>query len=690
MNPKLAVIINYLISGEPKGRPSPGPMAAAQFDAGARERTGLFRNINAAFLISLAGPGHPFYEQAFNFLSEARRRNGEPGELAAFLIDGLTRMHTETDRAESKDPELALALRTAADRFSRGSAGEVEAFKQVWGVFFPEGAACLGDRTKAEAKLRAKRRVTITELNDDPVTDPMAEVLFTSNALVGPPRPGFDPAAEGYGPDFSRCLAKALASGQKYWYDHPIPLGMPAGQSEVIHGLEGLASALGFERSRRTEWTGRKLPVLISVSVTHQGLEGPAREYLARQIQESSILEDLEVFLFTEAEARRITGEILLPAVRRHFPGTEGKVLEEIFGVDGEYGRHYSFLKAVAAWWQVLIDPKVKATFKLDLDQVFPQKELLARTGRSAFEHFTSPLWGARGKDNLGRDIELGLAAGALVNQEDIDQGLFTPDVRWPETNPYADEMVFFSRLPQAVSTEAEMMTDYSRGEIDGQRHCLQRVHVTGGTSGILVEALRRRRPFTPTFIGRAEDQAYNLSVLLAGSPRLGCLHLSGLIMRHDKEDLIPEVMAAAETGKLVGDYERILWFTHYARALPWPVPDIKEIIDPFTGCFVSKIPFSLVYLRLALKAAALFEQKSPATDDRAVDLLTLGARRLGKVMRLLEEEQYVGRRFSREKQGWNLYYDVLDSLEKELRQKGEYARTIQDRARGILSNCRI
>ncbi len=91
--------------------------------------------------------------------------------------------------------------------------------------------------------------------------------------------------------------------------------------------------------------------------------------------------------------------------------------------MDGAYGRHYTFLKAVTALWQVLVDPDVRGTFKIDLDQVFPQAELVAETGASAFEHLETPLWGALGVDPDGRELELGMIAGALVNERDIGRG---------------------------------------------------------------------------------------------------------------------------------------------------------------------------------------------------------------------------------------------------------------------------
>ena len=103
-----------------------------------------------------------------------------------------------------------------------------------------------------------------------------------------------------------------------------------------------------------------------------------------------------------------------------------------MFGVDGASGRHYTFLKAVTALWQVLVDPDVRGTFKIDLDQIFPQADLVAESGASAFERLETPLWGAHRLDADGRELELGMIAGALVNERDIGRGLFTPDVAYP------------------------------------------------------------------------------------------------------------------------------------------------------------------------------------------------------------------------------------------------------------------
>ena len=240
-------------------------------------------------------------------------------------------------------------------------------------------------------------------------------------------------------------------------------------------------------------------------------------------LSHAGFLKNLDVYVFTETDTQQIIKDILTPSALYFLEHQDATAELAMFGVDGEYGRHYSFLKAMAAFWHVFIEPRVKATFKIDLDQIFPQQTLVEQTGASAFEHFTTALWGANGTDSRGRPVELGMIAGALVNESDIDNSLFTPDVRFPELPQLPDQRLFFSILPQAISTHAEMMTQYITRWFDGVNTCIQRVHVTGGTNGIRIDSMRRHRPFTPSFIGRAEDQAYLLSAI-KNSRRKPCL----------------------------------------------------------------------------------------------------------------------------------------------------------------------
>jgi hypothetical protein len=328
----------------------------------------------------------------------------------------------------------------------------------------------------------------------------------------------------------------------------------------------------------------------------------------------------------------------------------------------------------------VFIDPDKKATFKIDLDQVFPQEVLLKETGLSAFEHLCSPLWGAKGTDSYGAPVDMGMIAGALVNEKDIDKSLFTPDVAIPETIETADELIFFSKLPQAISTQAEMLTKYDSSKYDGMTSCIQRVHVTGGTNGILIDRLFRYRPFTPSFFGRAEDQAYIMSILDRDDNDLAYVHEAGLIMRHDKEVFAKEAMKAAEIGKLIGDYTRILLFSAYSSMLSTENFRIKQWLDPFTGCFISKIPVTVVYLRFALKAMQFFIN---GKNEDGVDFITNGSRRIVETRRFISTNFQSA--YRKERAGWDLYYDILNACRSAFEKKDQFAMRLKEKAEELI-----
>jgi hypothetical protein len=400
-------------------------------------------------------------------------------------------------------------------------------------------------------------------------------------------------------------------------------------------------------------------------------------------------LPNLRIYIFTEDDVRVLLRTILKPIADRHFPEADFTALEEVLGVDGEYGRHYSFLKAIAAFWQVFVDSNAKATFKIDLDQVFPQGELKRETGKTALEHFKTPLWGAIARDTKGRQAELGMLAGALVNKNDISKSLFTPDVLFPPTVSGSKEhFIFFSQLPQAQSTLAEMTTRYDGERPDGHSTALQRFHVTGGTNGILIESLFRHKPFTPTFVGRAEDQSYIMSVLFGEQPVLRYVHAPGLIMRHDKEAFAGEAIEAAAAGKVIRDYVRILTFTEYARALPWPLDDIKKELDPFTGAFISHLPYTVVALRFALK---ICEMDRTESAEEAEAFARLGAERLNAWMdRFPPGERQLQKQLEREQQAWQLYYDILVRAKEERQMKSALWNRVNGAVQRLVEQIRV
>jgi len=336
--------------------------------------------------------------------------------------------------------------------------------------------------------------------------------------------------------------------------------------------------------------------------------------------------------------------------------------MKTVFGVEGEYGRHYSFLKAVLAIYHCFVDPAIRATFKIDIDQVFIQDSLIAETGKCMLDHFKTDLWGAKGKNWRGEEVELGMFAGALCNQKDWekhDKKLFIADVQPPKADKKlsADELIFFSGLPQAISTEAEMMTKYTSND-----DCIQRIHVTGGTNGILVDMLMKHKPFACSWIGRAEDQSYLYSVIGKPEPKLGYVHAPGLIMRHDKEAFAAEAMEAARIGKMVGDYERMLLFSEYATVLDGvDLAYTKDLVDPFTGCFSVPIPYTTTWLRFATKALGMFAAGAP---QDMVDFCLVGSPRVMKASKFIEKDCGVSaleKSYKQEKVLWDQFYAALE-----------------------------
>jgi hypothetical protein len=653
------------------------------------EKGDIAQALNSAFLITLVGASHSAFESAKAFL-ESMRESPEWGEAANFYVEAESFLQPEITRACRVDPDFAGKFDRLSEWVSHppNLADVKSTAEKFWAVFFPEAHGLRSHREERIEELRSRRRVTITRLNSFPLTDPAREMLFSANVLLTLPLDTKKMDALPLSDKAKEMLARTSLEPQLFWYDHPIPLGVEPGKNEVLYGLRGLEKALEFERENGHIAEGTRPVCVLSASVTHGGLRELAGSYIQGELVRSGGLKMLDLYAFTEADTQRIIAEVIGPAGAHYLRRTDSEPLLGVFGVDGEYGRHYSFLKALAAFWRVLIDPRIKATFKIDLDQVFPQKKLLAETGYSAFEHFQTPLWGAAGVDSQGRSVELGMIAGALVNEKDIERSLFSADVPFPDGEPSFDEFFFFSALPQALSTEAEMMARYDRDDLDGQRACLQRIHVTGGTNGILVDSLRRHRPFTPSFVGRAEDQAYILSALMNPGPRLAYVHKDGLFMRHDKEAFAQDAMAAASVGKLIGDYIRTVYFSAYAGVLADNIRELKELIDPFTGCFVSFIPATIVYLRFAFKAASFF---ALGKNAQGVRLVKDGAVRLRKALDFAYgKERLLERTYVQERSGWHLFFETLSVLEEAIGKKDNFALDLQKKARDIVNSCAI
>jgi hypothetical protein len=161
--------------------------------------------------------------------------------------------------------------------------------------------------------------------------------------------------------------------------------------------------------------------------------------------------------------------------------------------------------------------------------------------------------------------------------------------------------------------------------------------------------------------------------------------------MRHDKEAFAGEAIRIAAAGKMVGDYIRTLMFSYYVKALPWDFGDIKKTIDPFTGCFVSRLPITVVYLRFALKLASFFENASAGKDLQGLEFFEVGIKRLGSTIRKLTSEPGIlSKRFNKEKKAWSIFYEILDKAEDGIKKSDPFSLELQKKANELIKNCRI
>jgi hypothetical protein len=383
---------------------------------GSEDQGIVSRAINLAFLTSLGGEKQPGYEAANALLDRAANQPGW-AEVGSFYFELKQRVLEEIEREGSQNSEIAGRLRSLSSWLDRDLSrfDQNQIVERFWSTFHPEAAGIWSHESRRNTELRQKRKITLTHLNPEPIDDPARQILFTANALLTIPPRSRSLAELSLSPDFVQQLESIAQEDQIYWYDHPIQIGTAPENNEVLYGLQGLQRALEFEYSHGTSPPGAQLTCLLSVSVTHAGLHQVARRYLEDELQKGAPLPGLKIYIFTEDDTNQLITEVLAPAAEHYLGEAKAADLLWVFGVDGEYGRHYTFLKAIAALWRTLIDPQIKGTFKIDLDQVFPQAELVNQTGSSAFEHLQSPLWGASGWDAKGESVELGMIAGALV-----------------------------------------------------------------------------------------------------------------------------------------------------------------------------------------------------------------------------------------------------------------------------------
>lgn len=681
---------------------------AEQFEAADIE---LIR-INAAMLISLCGQEHHLFRRAWDYLRIPDLACGKQKEIYLKFYEIV---QDEMEKRLESDDALVNVLR---DAIQLGDADQLKAARLE--VFNPLAAKTVWqfDVQDIVKKIQKQNRLRLIANNENFITNPIREVIFTTNALVAPPKSESFIPEEGLPGWAEKGLKSAIGSPADWYFDHAMELTTTRDAlyvSEFIFCLRRLEETFKMEiEIEEAAWKDYireedTVPLYVSISPTHGGINlgSVAKEVLKYQYATAvkfGILPELRIvepYLYCQADVKRLVEDVLVPAAKHYFPEVPDKVAEGYFsflGVEGHYAMHYNFLKAFGSLAKFM-NPSIKAVLKIDTDQSFPADRFYEETGSCWLESFTLPTLGALARDQNERDIYLGCFAGSLTNlNELIDKDdLFFPDISMPEVPesiPEGEAGVFYQRLVQALITQGEAFPPevHWRALRILNEYPYMRTFVTGGTVGFLIEALERYAPFVDTSIHRAEDQAFLLSVLFDqyDGKLLRYLYFPGLHMIHEKESFASEAIKTAEPYKKIYDLERIWKFSYLAQALckikGWNFGEVRKTLNFFTASFIQPFPGLLALIRFALSVA---EKGGRNRED--IIYQKEGLKRLGKIA--FSQEGYrrdTTTRVVKEIKAWRFYYDLMIRLRKSAEKRDPFALRLREKAIQINNNCKL
>jgi hypothetical protein len=424
-----------------------------------------------------------------------------------------------------------------------------------------------------ESDILERWKLYDVEKTNQPIT--CNQVVIQLNALYTlpesiPPGPHEVKAAE-----IHKILKKSCSKIADY--DHPVPVFSPDKEHELILCLRELDTDIAFEKSIGSFDRETRLPVVVSISVTHDNLDKPAQHWIMRRIRQNRF-QHLKVLLLSESTLKIIKNDLL----KRNF---------EVFSVQGKYARHFNALK----YMQLLLEKAygIRAGFKLDTDEGVRSEDLFHATGKSWFQTLCHEYWGGWAQDWRGKKVYLGENIGEYVNSSDIDtlgfkRALREPDVKPPNTHISPD--IFFNK----AFAHSRATTLYNR--FDRLEDFISHTVVKGGGFGIDNTGLRRFSPFTLSCVGRAEDQEFYFYGLSRGLR--GIFH-PDLRIAHYKERFA-SAESKTEVHRFVGDMYRLVLFSHLAELLA-----VKDDIDPMPGIFAGGLAFCQAFFNMVYRAYA-------------------------------------------------------------------------------------
>lgn len=563
------------------------------------------------------------------------------GSLEEFVHRGVgtfLQYYSRPEQAEKVDAVLEL--------FESGVEPELlaEAISKVW----------MPELEMDDESILDRWRLSDLKANREPVKP--EQVLLQLNALYTVPEKGAEKKITRL-PERLRQQAREVQRdpGKKVAdYDHPVHLYEEDGQHELIGCLRDLDEEIGFEKEQGVLPEDHAVPVLLSVSVTHEGIDQAAGDWI-EWLLESKHYHHLHVFVLTETMVRRIEKALAGGEGEARTEGRPGSGpvggdrdagLFPVFSVFGKYGRHFNALK----YSQLLFEKShgIRAGFKLDTDEGIRSRDLYAVRGKTWFQILCHPYWGGTAVDWKGQSVLLAVNEGEYINSSDIDKhgysgSLRTPDVAIP--NSWSGPNMFFQK-GFAHGRTTGLYNTFNDVE-DGISHTV----VKGGGYGITNQGLRKAAPFTFSWVGRAEDQQFYFSGLPEGIR--GIFH-PDLRIAHYKASVRGAEEKTAAT-RFIGDMYRLIIFQRLAELM-----DVKSDIDPMPGVFAGELAQAQAAFATLLKAVEFASRGEEETGRYVVEE---GVQELVDLEHRIDRGE-VERELHRERQTWRDFIEAADSAD--------------------------
>lgn len=475
------------------------------------------------------------------------------------------------------------------------------------------------------------RRWKLTEVRPNQKPIKPTEILLQFNALYTLPE-----APENVPEIYRKQAATAVMDpGSKIAdYDHPVHLFEGDENHEVINCLRELEEDLAFEKKQKVIPADYRMPVLLSVSVTHRNLDAPCGAWLLERIK-SLGLTHMRVYVLTEQAVDAVKEEALTEAVG-------------VYSVFGKYGVHFNALK----YTQLLFERAygTRGGFKLDTDEGIRSRDLFEVTGKTWLQTLCHELWGGTAVDWRGKPVELAFNLGEYINEKDIDrlgykQAMREPDVKGP-SSPINGDIFFNKGYAHAKATALY-------NEFSGLSDTVSHTVVKGGGYGITNHGLRAVVPFTFSLVGRAEDQQFYFSGLAGGArgifhPDLRIAHYKGTVAESERKTAV---------SRFIGDMYRLIIFQYLVAEL-----GVKEDIDPMPGVFAGELARAQAFFHILYKA---LQYVNNGDTKSAETLIGEGWEELENLMEAIDSGK-IKRQYASEREEWKRFISAASSVRPE------------------------